>query len=176
MQYGDKINKSIAEAAMEVMSAPKVTAPDVSLVLSMKKVLGSMFMFYFKAHSFHWNVEGASFPQYHSFFDTIYNQLHDSIDPIAEHIRILGEYAPSSVSELALYSAITENRTSTMPPAVMFQSLLADNNTIINVLTMAYNQAELAKEVGLSNFLQDKIDSHKKLGWMITSTSKGTGV
>ena len=175
MQYDDKINKSIAEAALEIISAGKPAAPDISLVLSMKKVLGTMFMFYFKAHSFHWNVEGANFPQYHSFFNTLYNQLHDSIDPIAEHIRILGEYAPSSVSELALYSAITENRTPTMPAAVMFQVLLSDNKTILNVLTVAYNQAEIAKECGLSNFLQDKIDSHKKIEWMITSTSRTTG-
>jgi starvation-inducible DNA-binding protein len=142
-----------------------------ALSASMKAILADAFHMYFKAHTFHWNVEGANFPEYHKFFGDIYEQLFDTIDPIAEEIRALGEYAPKSLDELKASTSISTESADT--PAAMFSALLADNNKIISGLTSGYKIAEAAGEIGLSNFLQDKIDAHKKLGWMIKSTSKG---
>ena len=142
-----------------------------ALSASMKAILADAFHMYFKAHTFHWNVEGANFPEYHKFFGDIYEQLFDTIDPIAEEIRALGEYAPKSLDELKSSTSISTESADT--PAAMFSALIADNNKIIAGLTSGYKIAEAAGEIGLSNFLQDKIDAHKKLGWMIKSTSKG---
>jgi starvation-inducible DNA-binding protein len=142
-----------------------------ALSAAMKAILADAFHMYFKAHTFHWNVEGANFPEYHKFFGDVYEQLFDTIDPIAEEIRALGEYAPRSLTELKGSTSIDDSSVQT--PAEMFGSLLADNSKIIAGLTNGYKVAEAAGEIGLSNFLQDKIDAHKKLGWMIKSVSKG---
>ena len=142
-----------------------------ALVASMKAILADAFHMYFKAHSFHWNVEGADFPQYHKFLGDVYEQLFDTIDPIAEEIRALGEYAPRSLDELASATSISTDAVQT--PAEMFSALLADNNKVLAGLNAGYKIAEASGEVGLANFLQDKIDAHKKLGWMIKSTSRG---
>ena len=48
--------------------------------------------------------------------------------------------------------------------------LLADNTKVITSITAAYYEAEKAKELGLCNFLQDRIDAHKKLEWMFNAT------
>ena len=48
--------------------------------------------------------------------------------------------------------------------------LLADNTKVIISITTAYYEAEKAKELGLCNFLQDRIDAHKKLEWMFNAT------
>jgi len=142
-----------------------------ALSAAMKAILADAFHMYFKAHTFHWNVEGANFPEYHKFFGDVYEQLFDTIDPIAEEIRALGEYAPRSLTELKGSTSIDDSSVQT--PAEMFASLLADNSKILAGLTNGYKVAEAAGEIGLSNFLQDKIDAHKKLGWMIKSVSKG---
>ena len=55
----------------------------------------------------------------------------------------------------------------------MLSQLLKDNATYINTLTQAFNQAEVEKEIGLSNFIQDRIDQHKKHAWMLRSFLKG---
>jgi DNA-binding ferritin-like protein len=52
----------------------------------------------------------------------------------------------------------------------MFTQALMDNNTVIIALKNAYKLANDHDEVGLSNYLQDRIDAHKKHGWMIRST------
>jgi DNA-binding ferritin-like protein len=36
-----------------------------TLITQLKTILGTNFALYFKAHSFHWNIEGSNFPQYH---------------------------------------------------------------------------------------------------------------
>ena len=48
----------------------------------LKKLLANMFLMYFKAHSYHWNVEGPNFAQYHAFFGDLYTTLHGNFDII----------------------------------------------------------------------------------------------
>ena len=57
---------------------------------NLKITLANVFVMYFKSHSFHWNVEGPNFSQYHKFLDDLYNDLWDSVDTIAEGVRKIG--------------------------------------------------------------------------------------
>lgn len=141
------------------------------LVERMKVVLASSFAFYLKSQYFHWNVEGPNFPQYHELFGKIYEEVHESIDVTAEHIRALEAYAPGSLERFKELSNVMDE--TTIPSGIiMCQKLLKDNDTLISDLTYAYTEAEKAKELGLANYLQDRIDIHKKHGWMLRATSK----
>lgn len=141
------------------------------LIERMKVVLADSFAFYLKAHYYHWNVEGINFPQYHAFFETIYSEVYGSIDAIAEHIRTLDAYAPGSFGRFKELSNISDE--TSVPSAVMMcQKLLKDNETLISDLTYAYNEAEKQKQHGLTNFIQDRIDAHKKHEWMLRSILK----
>jgi DNA-binding ferritin-like protein len=50
--------------------------------------------------------------------------------------------------------------------------LLDANNLVLASLMMAYQEAEQATEIGLSNFLQDRVAAHQKHGWMLKSITK----
>ena len=141
------------------------------LIEEMKVSLASTFAFYLKAHNFHWNVEGAGFPQYHSFFEGIYSDAWGAVDSIAEHLRTLQSYAPGSFARYTDLSIVKDELN--IPPAMsMMTKLLADNQSIINQLTKTQSLAEQAKKMGLANFLQDRIDAHEKNGWMLRSIIK----
>jgi len=139
---------------------------------AVKKVLADVFVMYFKTHQFHWNVEGPNFPQYHSFLDGLYNELWSSTDAIAEHIRALDGYTPSSLTELISTAMVQEEKIPLTNPVDGFKTLISANNMVLISLMRAYQAAEAASEVGLSNFLQDRIDTHHKHGWMLKSTAK----
>ena len=141
------------------------------LITSMKKVLADTFVMYFKAHTYHWNVEGADFKQYHDFFGGIYEELFAAVDEIAEHIRQLDGYTPTSLMELKSYSMISEDEEAVSAMS-MVNRLLDTNNLILASLMMAYKDAEAATELGLANFLQDRIAAHQKHGWMLKATTK----
>lgn len=142
------------------------------LINKMKVVLASTFAFYLKAHNFHWNVEGVNFPQYHEFFGNLYEEVHGAVDAIAEEIRALDAYAPGSLKRFQELSTIMDE-TSVPSAVIMCQRLEKDNQTLLLDLEQAYNEAERTKQFGLANFLQDRIDAHKKHGWMLKAVQKG---
>lgn len=143
-----------------------------SLKLALDKVLADTFVMYFKTHTFHWNVEGVDFKQYHDLFGGLYDELFGACDAIAEHIRAIDSYTPISLTQLAGYSMIAENSTVLTHPAEMTGQLVTDNNLVLVSLMRAYKEAEAASELGLANFLQDRIDIHNKHGWMLKASSK----
>ena len=142
------------------------------LIEQMKVALASTFAFYLKAHNFHWNVEGPNFPQYHSFFETIYSDAWGAVDGIAEHLRTLQAYAPGSFARYSELS-IVKDEVNVPMAASMMSKLLDDNDKLIEHLTKTQASAEKAKKMGLANYLQDRIDIHEKHGWMIRSILKG---
>ena len=139
-----------------------------TLVEQTKKVLAETFALYLKAHNYHWNVEGPDFPQYHEFFGDFYEEVYGAVDRIAEEIRALGSYAPGSFGRFKELSTI-QDETSIPDHMTMVVRLNTDNNTLLNTISTAYKLAEQYNEIGLSNFLQDRYDAHKKHAWMLKS-------
>ena len=139
------------------------------LLDKMKILLATNFAFYLKLHFFHWNVTGPNFPQYHKFFQKLYEELWEASDDIAEHIRALKGFAPGSFNRFNDMSLI-KDQIDVVPAEQMISIALYDNDKVLQVLTDAYKLAEQNAELGLSNFLQDRIDKHKKIGWILRST------
>jgi DNA-binding ferritin-like protein len=67
---------------------------------------------------------------------------------------------------------VQEEKTPTSAADKGFMELISANNMALVSLMKAYQAADAASEVGLSNFLQDRIDIHNKHGWMLKSTAK----
>jgi starvation-inducible DNA-binding protein len=141
------------------------------LVSKMKVVLASTFAIYLKAHNFHWNVEGPTFPMFHEFFGDLYEEYFSAVDPIAEEIRTLGAYAPGSFVRFEEDSVVKDEIN--IPSALsMATKLKEDNMKIIVILKETQKLAEKENAVGLANFLQDRIDRHYKHDWMLRSVTK----
>ena len=141
------------------------------LLLSLKQAMADSFVLYYKAHSYHWNVEGADFKQYHDLFGDIYEEIFGAVDTLAEHIRQLDDYAPASLSKIKSLSMISEDE-ETVSAMSMVSRLLDANNLTLASLMMAYRAADNATELGLANFIQDRIAAHQKHGWMLKATLK----
>ena len=141
------------------------------LSTELKKVLADTFAFYLKAHNFHWNVEGPNFVQLHDFFGDLYTDAFGAVDLIAEHIRTLNSYAPGSFSRFKDLTSIQDEVN--IPGAMsMVVKLNDDNNKVISILTSAMKIADKTGKANISNFLQDRIDTHEKHGWMLRAISK----
>ncbi len=141
------------------------------LISQLRTILGTNFSLYFKAHSYHWNVEGPDFPEYHGFLGDFYNAVYDQTDDIAEHLRRLDTYAPVSLSRMMELSDIEEDVN--IPAAVgMFSNLRRDNDRYIIHLRAGIAAADDAGEPAVSNFLQDILGKHQKHAWMLRSITK----
>lgn len=142
-----------------------------TLIQQMRTILGTNFGLYFKSHSFHWNVTGPDFTQYHGFLGDFYDQVFDNTDLIAEKIRMLGQYAPTSLGRMLELSDIEEE--DVIPDALeMFRRLARDNDRFIFHLRAGIHAADNAGEPAISNFLQDLLDQHQKHAWMLKSITQ----
>ena len=143
------------------------------LAAALKIALANTFVMYFRAHSYHWNVEGPNFNDYHGYFGGLYDEVYGAVDPIAEHIRAIDKYAPISISDLYDAKTIVEDGTLITSTQQMFSNLIDSNNEVIASLNKAQELAVYAKQQGLANFLQDRLDVHATHGWKLRSLAKG---
>ena len=141
------------------------------LITEMKVTLASVFSFYLKTHNYHWNVTGPDFAQYHDFLGKLYEEVWDSVDLYAEHIRPLNSYDPGSLGRFSELSLIADE--TTIPSGVSMMSKLAQDNTVIlEQLYKTVSLAEMEGKRGIINFLEGQIDYHDKLAWMLSSFNK----
>lgn len=141
------------------------------LISQLKTILGTNFALYFKSHAYHWNIEGSNFPQYHEFLDEFYTSVFGQTDDIAEHLRRLDAFAPSSLARIIELADITES--TNIPDALaMMRELKADNDRFIIHLRAGIAAADAAGEPAVGNFLQDLLGAHQKKAWMLRSITK----
>ena len=139
---------------------------------AMKIAFASEYAFALKAQNFHWNVEGPLFPQLHAgLFETIYDEVYGSIDAFAENIRKLGSYTPASFERFSMLTQV-QDEINMLEDRAMIAELLQDSDKMVKVLKMVYDLAEQAGEHGLSNFLAERMDAHRKHSWMLRATAK----
>lgn len=138
---------------------------------AMKVLLADNFAFYLKAHNYHWNVEGPDFPQLHSFFGSLYEEVWGAVDSVAEHIRTLDAYSPGSLSRFKELTSI-EDELKIPPAPEMCRRLYDDNQKVLASIKIAFEAAEADGLIGLSDFLQGRSDVHQKHAWMLRSLIK----
>lgn len=142
------------------------------LIQSLKVVMANSVAFRMKTQQYHWNVEGPDFYEYHLLFQRIYEEVDGSIDTFGEQVRTLDAYAPLSPRRIAELSSIIESDVAPKP-LVMVKTLYDDNNIVLNSILNTYKTAEKFNELGLSNFLQDRITAHKTHLYLLRSVLKG---
>jgi starvation-inducible DNA-binding protein len=139
--------------------------------LALKTAFASEFSFYLKAHNFHWNVEGPLFYQLHLLFERIYTEVYESIDTFAEQLRAKQIYAPASLQKFSMLSLVNDEN-ATPDFQSMTRELLADSDKMAEIFRITFDMAEAAGDHGLSNFLADRQDAHKKHSWMLRASLK----
>lgn len=136
---------------------------------ALKCAFATTYAFLVKSENFHWNVTGPDFLQYHELFGKIYDEVDDELDDFAERVRAMRAWVPASFSQLAEHSAITDT-VEVLPKNEMLRVLYVDNGKVHDELLKAYQLAEEYGEQGLCAFLSERIDEHRKHGWMLYSS------
>jgi len=135
------------------------------------RVLADTYAVYFKTHAFHWNVEGINFHTLHTLFEEQYTEMWQAIDVIAERIRMLDSYAPSSYNQMAAITTIEDTVT---PPSDidMLKQLITDHEKLITTLKNSLPIAQQAEDEVSVGILLQRMEIHEKTLWMLKSLTK----
>lgn len=144
----------------------------MALTDDLRTLLADVFSLYLRAHGHHWNVEGPDFREYHGLFEELATDIYGSIDPLAENLRKLGEYAPFRLERLVETKTLPDKQKMAPDPKSMANDLLECNEYVIDRYKAAFLAATEAAEQGIANFIADRIDTHQKWSWFLRASVK----
>ena len=134
----------------------------------LQQVFNDNFVTYFHTHVAHVNTVGRNFISDHELLGEIYEQLQGQIDSLAELIRTLGDFMPTSLSEVMLNSHNTDE-----PMTGTSDQLLSSVKDHLEHLFDCYvDLDEVADEEDLehiANYAQEQMLILKKFIWKLES-------
>lgn len=139
------------------------------LIEELNETLSDVVVFYFRAHGAHWNVKGPDFSEYHALFGEIYEDAYHSVDPIAENLRKLGAPAPFQLATFMMMSELVDANVGTDARALA-ADLLAANDVVLECLNDTFTCATNLNQQGIANFIAERIDSHQRWKWQLSSS------
>ena len=137
---------------------------------AVKKLLADTYALYLKTHGYHWNVEGPHFQQLHALFMEQYTEMWTAVDELAERIRALGEYAPSSYAAMAALSSIPEE-TGQPDWKIMVTNLATGHEAVAKSAREVLRIAEEIGDDATADVVTPRITLHEKTAWMLRATA-----
>ena len=136
----------------------------------LNRLLSDEFLLYTKTRNYHWNVTGPRFNDLHKFFESLYEQLDEVMDNVAERVRYLGFYSFGTTVQFVKMARIQENIGDIPDENGMIQSLLNDHETIIRHVRLDIDTViEKYHDAGTSDFLTGIMEIHEKIAWLLRS-------
>ena len=146
---------------------------DTAAVANMlNRLLADENVLYIKVRNAHWNVEGPDFHAQHLFFETIYDELAELIDEVAERVRAIGHYAIGTMKEFLEVTQLTEMKYNKNDSQGFIKELLNDFESLIITLREDIKLAEDHEDAGTEDFLVGILEKHEKTAWMLRAHVK----
>ncbi|MCC9042427.1 DNA starvation/stationary phase protection protein [Myroides sp. M-43] len=134
----------------------------------LSQLLADEFILYTKVRNAHYNVTGVDFHSKHVYFEELYTELAVNVDAIAERIKTLGHYAPSSLKDYLKLTHLTEERSTTNTDSKSWISeLLIDYEIIVSFIRENIDAIEESNDKSTADFLIGLMEAHEKTAWML---------
>ncbi|TJZ54899.1 DNA starvation/stationary phase protection protein [Sphingobacterium olei] len=138
----------------------------------LNKLLADENVLYTKVRNAHWNVEGPDFHAQHLFFETIYGELAELIDEIAERVRSIGHFAIGTMKQFLELTQLTEMKYGKNDSQGYIKELLNDLESLIISIREDIDAVEKAGDAGTEDFLVGILEKHEKTAWMLRAHIK----
>jgi starvation-inducible DNA-binding protein len=139
-----------------------------SLSDELSKILADEYVLSAKIEYAHWIMESKGFYEKRKLFEAQYTQLDGIIDSIAERIRVLGYYAPGTLSSFLSLTRLSEmNREKNDSQGFIHELLMDHKSIIMNLRENIQTFADKFHDIGSSIFITGLMEDHKKMAWSL---------
>lgn len=149
---------------------------DKYIIDGLQELLADTVALKFKAHGYHWNVEGDDFPQWHDKLSAVYEDMDGAIDTFAEWIRMIDINSFPKFNP-ADYASLTTVEFPEIPtePVMMAADLCLSLDMVTKKIVALADYTNQQKQFGLANFLGDRQTAHQKWCWQLGVALKNMG-
>jgi len=127
---------------------------------------------YVKTKNFHWHVSGPNFRDFQEMLDEQSEQILESIDPLAERVRKLGQPTLHSLGEILKLASLKENSKDFVSPYDMLVELMNDNVTIAKSMREAHGICDDWEDIATASLIEQYIDETEKRTWFLFEAAR----
>jgi starvation-inducible DNA-binding protein len=160
--------------ALDPLATPAGPPPGEAgaVVATVNPLTADAFALYVKTKNNHWHLAGPHFRDYHLLFDDHADAILESVDPLAERVRKLGETSIRSIGQVAALTRIADDDGDYVPADEMLRRLIADNRLIAARRRAAIAVCDVNRDPVTSNLLQEVLDGTERQIWFLFEASR----
>lgn len=143
-----------------------------ALVEQVNIYLANIAVSYIKLHNLHWNVVGGQFKAVHEYLETLYDALADTLDDVAELLKMNGAVPMASLKDYLAAATIQELESVEMNIQDVMQTVLADMETLKAQASAIRTQADTDDQFDVANKMEDDLTNYSKTIWFIRAMLK----
>jgi starvation-inducible DNA-binding protein len=161
MAVTDKSADDTSSLASAISSENTIDSP---VVRDLRRQTANAIVLYLNYKRYHWQTFGPLFRDLHKLFDQLAAEVLESVDPLAERIRMIGQDPPAHPLELIDLATVTASGTMATMRG-MFEE--ADRNLLIVIQEMrqAVKTAEERGDPGTVDLFSRLVQVHEKHEW-----------
>lgn len=155
--------RAVATATKELSRENRSDSP---VVLHLRRQVANAFLLYANYKHYHWQAYGPLFRDLHKLFDRFAEEVLETLDPLAERVRMIGPDPPAHPVEIADLASVA--------PAAPHSSVRdmieeANRNTLIVVKEFrdAAKVADEHSDPGTVDVLSKIVQVHEKHEWWL---------
>jgi starvation-inducible DNA-binding protein len=140
--------------------------PDSPVVESLRRQVSNAFVMYANYKHYHWQTYGPLFRDLHKLFDKFAGAVLDSLDPLAERVRMIGQDPPAhpiETMDLASVSAAASH----LSPHDMVEEANRNELIVVKEMRQAVKLADEHGDPGTVDLLSRLVQVHEKHEWWL---------
>lgn len=162
-QTATKKIKSKETAAKEVS---QTNSPNNEVVRDLQKQVANAFVLYLNYKHYHWQTFGPLFRDLHKLFDELAGEVYETIDELAERVRMIGQNPVSHIEDFL--------NTATVKPAKKgnnMRQMIEEGDTnllsVIKEMREAVKTADESGDPGTADVFTRFVQIHEKHEWWL---------
>ncbi|MEK4033013.1 DNA starvation/stationary phase protection protein [Methylocystis sp. IM3] len=136
------------------------------------RLVADAYVLYLKTKNFHWHVSGPNFRDFHEMLDEQSEQILESIDPLAERVRKLGQPTLRSLAQILALASLTENEKDFVSPYGMLVELMNDNIAVARSMREAHGICDDWDDVATASLIEQYLDETEKRTWFLFEAAR----
>lgn len=122
-----------------------------------------------KLHNLHWNVTGIHFVAIHTFTETLYTEMFESFDAVAEHLKMSGEMPIATTKGYLEAATVKEVEPRAFTISEVVETLIEDLTLMKTLATDIRKLSDEASDPIAVSLFEGHIASYNKHLWFLKS-------